>query len=169
MGGSAGGILSLGLARRAIRDPAYKSSLKGVVALCPATVHPKHVPSEYKSLYDQYYPETATTAPVIDAESVRSGFDNYSGVDPEDSSHYALLAKEDHASFPPTYILSCEFDPLRADSYTLKEALADAGVKVKHDEFLGLPHFFWIFPMLLETQNSGPKVLAGIEWLKSHS
>jgi versiconal hemiacetal acetate esterase len=168
MGGSAGGALALGLARRAVRNQTYKSSLKGIIALVPVTTHRGNVPSEYKALHDEHYYKEAATAPIIDEESVNMCYAQ-AGLDMDDSDYFVLLAKEDHASFPPTYILSCECDPLRADSYALKKALEDAGVKVKHDDIPSMPHYYWIFPQLEESKTFGSKLLAGIEWVESQS
>ena len=164
MGGSAGATIALGLANRAIHDEQFKSALKGVVAIVPATVNRQNVPHEYKALYDDYSKEAAT-APFIDIESV-DFFYAEAGLDPKDSTYFALLAKENHHLFPPTYIISCEYDPLRADAHLFKKALQDAGVKLKHDEFEGLPHYFLMFPQLPETPPFCPTLLAGIDWVK---
>jgi len=168
MGGSAGGALALGLARRAIRDQTYKSSLKGIIALVPVTTHRDNVPSKYRALHDEHYYKDAAFAPIIDEESVNMCFVQ-AGLDMNDRDYFVLLAEEDHASFPPTYIMSCECDPLRADSFAIKKAFEDAGVKVKHDDIPSMPHYFWIFPQLEESQTFGAKVLAGLEWVKAQS
>jgi versiconal hemiacetal acetate esterase len=52
-GTSAGGQLALGLALKAI-DEGLGDSLVGVVALVPATVHPKGVPEELKPRWTSY-------------------------------------------------------------------------------------------------------------------
>lgn len=134
------------------------------MAVVPATVHRHNVSSEYKTLYEDFTKE-ASTAPFIDVESV-DFFYNEAGLDPNDSTYFTLLAKENNGQFLPTYIISCEYDPLRVDAHLLKKALQDAGVKVKHDEFGGLPHYFWMFPQLPETASFGQTLLAGIEWVK---
>ena len=93
-------------------------------------------------------------------------FYNEAGRDPNDSTYFALLAKENHTQIPPTYIISCEYDPPRAGAHLRKKALQDAGVKVKHAKFGGLPHHFWIFPQLPETASFEQALLTGIEWVK---
>ena len=50
-------------------DENLGSIVKGVVALCPAAMHPHNVPDEYKSMY-QAYNETWTGAPMQDGESM---------------------------------------------------------------------------------------------------
>ena len=43
--------------------------VKGVVAMCPAAMHPLNVPEEYRSIY-KAYEETWTGAPMQDGESM---------------------------------------------------------------------------------------------------
>lgn len=43
--------------------------VKGIVAMCPAAMHPFNVPEEYKSMY-KAYDETWTGAPMQDGESM---------------------------------------------------------------------------------------------------
>jgi versiconal hemiacetal acetate esterase len=67
-------------------------------------------------------------------------FYEYTGVSPTDSSYFTLLDKENLKNFPPTYIATCEFDPLRDDGKLLGKTLKAAGVSVKEDYWEGLPH-----------------------------
>lgn len=50
-------------------DENLGSIVKGVVAMCPAAMHPQNVPEEYKSIYKSYE-ETWTGAPMQDGESM---------------------------------------------------------------------------------------------------
>ena len=65
------------------------------------------------------------------------------------------------------YVTNCEYDPLRDDTTILLEALAEKGVKTKHDYYEGFPHYFWIFPPVPEAQEYVGNLIGGIEWLKS--
>jgi versiconal hemiacetal acetate esterase len=78
-------------------------------------------------------------------------FYDEAGLSLEDSTYFVLLANGNHSLLPATHIISCEYDPTGADAHVLKNALQDAGVKVKHDEFEGLPHYLWMFPQSPET------------------
>ena len=69
IGGSAGGTLALGIANQVVRDPTLKPSLKGIVAMVPATTHWDNVPSKYASMYTSYKDNELGT-PVIDKESM---------------------------------------------------------------------------------------------------
>ena len=60
-------------------------------------------------------------------------FYEHLGADPKDPEVFTILATDYHKDFPPTYITSCEFDPLRDDAYVLEAALKEAGVPTKHD------------------------------------
>lgn len=150
IGGSAGGALALQITNQVLRDPKLKKTIKGIVAMVPLTCHWDNVPSKYASMYKSYE-ENAKDAPVIDKESMEI-FYKHAGADPKDSSCFTILATDKHAEFPPTYITSCEFDPLRDDSTILEAALKEAGVPTKHDYYPGFPHYFWIFPPVPEGQ-----------------
>ena len=110
--------------------------------------------------------DNAKDAPVIDGESMDIFFDALKA-DPKDSDAFVALAEDNHAKFPPTYITSCEFDPLRDDAFVIEKALKDAGVPTKHDHYPGFPHYFWIMPPVPEGQEYVGKLLGGIEWVKS--
>lgn len=74
------------------------------------------------------------------------------------------------SKFPKTYITCAGCDTLRDDARLMAEALKDAGVDVKYDEFPGYPHFFWVMPgeELAETRaHYHGKVFAGINWVLS--
>lgn len=52
-----------------LSDENLGSIVKGVVAMCPASMHPHNVPEEYKNIY-KAYEETWTGAPMQDGESM---------------------------------------------------------------------------------------------------
>ncbi|KAK3678138.1 Telomerase-binding protein [Recurvomyces mirabilis] len=163
IGASAGGGLALQIANVVLRDPELKSSLKGICAMVPLSVHPQNVPEKYKSMYKAYSENTDT--PILTAESMDI-FYHHAGADPKDPGTFVGLAEDIHKQFPPTYLTSCEFDPLRDDAKIMEKALKDAGVPVKHDFYPGFPHYFWIFPSLPESQKYVGNLLGGIEWVK---
>lgn len=165
IGGSAGGALALQVANRLVKDPATRHRIKGVAALVPCTLHYDHVPEEYKSIHKSYE-ENKEGVPIIDKESMRI-FYTEAGVDPKDSDIFTALATDNHKNYPPTYIASCEFDPLRDDAYVIDAALKKAGVPTKHDHYKGLPHYFWIFPSVPEGQQFVGNLIGGVKWLIS--
>ncbi|KAK5707703.1 Telomerase-binding protein [Elasticomyces elasticus] len=164
IGGSAGGGLALQVANQVLRDSELKSSLKGIIALVPLTLHKDHVPEKYKDMYTSYK-DNAKGTPIIDGESMEI-FYEHAGVDPKDPDTFVALS-DNLKSFPPTYIATCEFDPLRDDGFVLEAALKEAGVPTKHDHYPGFPHYFWIFPSVPESQQFVGQLLGGIEWAKS--
>ena len=149
IGGSAGATLALALANYLVADPSKRSSIRGCVAIVPATLHWDHVLPEYKSMYKSM--DENVGVPIIDKETMDTFF-NAAGVDPKDPNTFVALNKENHKNFPPTYIATCEADPLRDDGKILEECLKNAGVPVKSDYYAGLPHYFWIFPSVTEGQ-----------------
>lgn len=55
---------------------------------------------------------------------------------------------------------------MRDDGVVLEAALKHAGVAVKRDHYMGLPHYFWFFPQLGEkTQDFLENVAEGIRWV----
>ena len=114
------------------------------MAIVPVTLHPDNVPSQYASDY-KAYTENAENVPVIDKTSMMQ-FYELTGVDPKDKSYFTALDEENLANFPPTYIATCEFDPLRDDGKIMGKALSAKGVKIKEDYYEGLPHVSF-FPM----------------------
>ncbi|KAK5080784.1 Telomerase-binding protein [Exophiala xenobiotica] len=165
IGGSAGGALALQICNAVLKDPSLKDSMKGVAAMVPCTSHPDNVPDKYKPKYKSYT-ENAEGVPIIDRKSMEI-FYEYLGADPNDPSCYTLLATDNHKNFPPVYLTSCEFDPLRDDAYVMEAALKEAGVDTKHDHYPGLPHYFWIFPGVAEGPEFINNMLQGIGWLQS--
>lgn len=129
----------------------------------PVALHSKNVPKQYKAEYTSYQ-ENSENVPVIDKISMDQFFE-LAGVDLQDEASFAGLDADAHKLFPPTYICTCEFDPLRDDGKILAKALEKAGTKVKYDNYDGLPHCFFYFPKLPETQVFMSKTFAGIKWV----
>lgn len=155
------------LANYIVKDPSKRASFVGVAAVTPASLHWDNVPNEYKSMYTAYEDNKKGT-PIIDGESMATFYEAF-GADPKDSDTFVALAKDNHKNFPPTYFVSCEFDPLRDDAYVMEAALKKAGVPTKHDHYKGFPHYFWIFPSVPEGQEFVGNLIGGIKWLLSQS
>jgi versiconal hemiacetal acetate esterase len=76
------------------------------------------------------------------------------------------------SELPKTYIASCGQDTLRDDARLMRDALKQAGVSVKYDEFSGFPHYFWTFPAPSLEQPSNEylrKVGNGVKYVLSSS
>lgn len=157
IGGSAGGALALQIANAVIREPGLKTSLRGIAAMVPCTTHWDNVPSKYADKYKSYT-ENARGTPIIDGESMEIFFKHLEA-DGKDPSAFTILATDKHAEFPPVYMTSCEFDPLRDDATIMELALKEAGVPVKHDYWAGFPHYFWIIPPVPEGQQYVGKLI----------
>ncbi|KAF2033845.1 carboxylesterase [Setomelanomma holmii] len=165
IGGSAGGALSLMLARKialgqSSLDP---SAIKGVVAFVPMAFYPNNVPEQFKATHTSH-DENATNVPLIDRHSVDTAY-GYTGLDPNDKDYFVGLDTASHKLFPPTYIATCEFDPLRDDGKILAKLLQDAGASVRHDHYDGLPHCFWFVPSLPETGIFMQNTIAAMNWV----
>lgn len=96
--------------------------VKGVVALCPALLHPEFVPSEYELLF-KAYKETWTGTPLQDGQSMLL-FYSHNGGTKQRMNPYAFPALHPGLSqLPPVYQAICEADPVRDDSTVLKHIL----------------------------------------------
>lgn len=74
MGGSAGACLALGVALKLI-ESGNDSSLKGVVACQPMTLHPDHVPNEFRDHYASY--DENATLTLNTAQAMRAFFSKH--------------------------------------------------------------------------------------------
>ena len=81
-----------------------------------------------------------------------------------DPAQFPALSKN-IAQYPPTYIATCEFDPLRDDGKVMELVLEKAGVKVKSDYYEGYPHYFWIFPSISDGQKFVQNTIEGIRFV----
>lgn len=55
----------------------------------------------------------------------------------------AVLRADDLADLPPTWVATCEFDPLRDEGVAFVDKLRTVGVDVRHVEFAGTVHGFF--------------------------
>jgi versiconal hemiacetal acetate esterase len=133
------------------------------VGLVPVAFHRDTIPQQYKAQYQSYY-DNGENVPIINATSMDQFLD-YTGCQANDKDYLIGNDMECFGKLPPTYIVTCEFDPLRDDGKILEMALKEVGVPVKRDHYDGLPHCFWVFPTLPETQRFVANTFAGIGWV----
>jgi versiconal hemiacetal acetate esterase len=167
VGVSAGAGLSLAVARQVVlgKTSADKHAIKGVVSFCPYTLHPDNVPKSYRATYTSYT-ENKENVPIIEAATMHQ-FLEYAALQPGDEDYFVALNQKDHGLFPPTYIATCEKDPLRDDGRVMVESLKASGVSVRTDHYAGLPHCFWVFPSLPESQVFLENAVDAVKWVIS--
>lgn len=165
MGASAGAALALSVARKVSLQQTKVDSkaVKGVVALGPPTLHSKNIPEVYRSAHTSFS-QNKENVPILSI-ALMDGFFADAGIQPDDKDYFAALDRESHQLFPPTYIVTCEFDPLRDDGKVLAESLKTSGVDVKMEHYEGLPHCFWLFRSLPETEVFMRNTVEGMKWL----
>lgn len=165
IGSSAGASLALAITRKVVLGSSAlpKDTIKGVIALCPLTLHPDYVPAEYKALYTSYE-ENKENVPIVDKVSMMQLFENVQA-NPNDEQLFTALDKTFMRLFPPTYIVTTSNDILRDDGQVLLKALSSAGVTTRTDHYGGLPHCFWLFPSLPETDLFMDNVNSAIAWM----
>ena len=107
-------------------DENLGSIVKGVVAMCPAAMHPFNVPEEYKSMY-KAYDETWTGAPMQDGESMVVFYNHNGGTKQLANPYVFPCLHSGLRNLPPTYISVCGLDPVRDDGTVLKHNLDKFG------------------------------------------
>ena len=73
---------------------------------------------------------------------------------------------------PKSYITGCGQDTLRDDARLMRDALKQAGVPVRFDEYDGYPHYFWTFPgpsLEEPTRDYYEKLEQGVKFVLSSS
>jgi versiconal hemiacetal acetate esterase len=140
-----------------------KTAVKGIVALVPVAFHPQSDLKNYKADYTSYE-VNKENVPIIDKTSIDQFFE-ITGITSDDQDYFSGTDFESHKNFPPTYVVTCEFDPLRDDGKVIVKSLRNSGVAVKHDHYDGLPHCFWFFPGLPETQTFMANTFAAVKWV----
>lgn len=139
------------------------TSLCGVVAVSPVTLHPDNVPTKFQAAYTSY-DEYGEGAPVL-TRSIMSEFFQCVRAAHEDTSSFILLDDKTFSNFPPVYISTAECDPLRDDGKALAAALKNAGVSVREDFYQGMPHCFWFFNTLPEWSVFIENTVSSIVWI----
>jgi acetyl esterase len=97
-----------------------------------------------------------SSGPILTLEDIKAYYDAYlAGADPR-QPHASPLFAGDLSGLPPALIVTAEHDPLRDDGQRYAGALRDAGVQVRHTEYVGMPHGIVSFPGLCR---AAPQVL----------
>jgi acetyl esterase/lipase len=122
-GGSAGANLAAGVAVR-LRDEGAPPA--GVMLLYPIG-HPVLPPAspELAAKLDRL-----SSAHTFTAEAVKPVVENYLGAPDSEASPYAMAGIADLQGYPPTLIINCEYDGLRASGEAFAAALEAVGTPV---------------------------------------
>ncbi|KAL2186602.1 alpha/beta-hydrolase [Thermothelomyces heterothallicus CBS 203.75] len=144
IGASVGGGVALSVALKLIAR-GQAGQVAGIVALAPITMHPEHVPDEFRADYTAY--EENAEGPLINRAAMYV-FNSINGCDERKDDPYVFPALHPllGPELPPTYISTCGADPLRDDGTVIQRALSRHGVRCRLKNYEGLPHFFWIYP-----------------------
>jgi len=155
-GGSAGGNLAAGAALR-LRDeggPLPTALLLNVPPL--HAVLPSFSPEERKELHMSDESERLWRV------GLRLGLENYAGCPADEAPIYVSPGEADPAGLPPTLLISCEYDVLRASARVYEQSLADAGVRHQHLHLKGVGHGHTVAPWLPAAQQTYEEMAA---WL----
>ncbi|RTE72422.1 hypothetical protein BHE90_013157 [Fusarium euwallaceae] len=155
-GVSSGAQLSISTAAQLLSESV---PVRGVAPFVPLTLSPAAVTQELKASgkYKSY--DENGDGPLVSPKLLEV-FLEALGADANDAS-FSVLFNANLNKFPPTYVVTCGADILRDDGRLLVEELKKKGVTVKHDEYPGYPHVFWMIPGLKILERFYPNVTAG--------
>jgi acetyl esterase len=146
-GGSAGANIAAGAALR-LRDEG--GPLPTALILNVPPLHPDLPPLTLQEREELSI--TSDEAEDMWRLGLRLGFENYMGCPADKASVYAAPGTGDPTGLPPTLLISCEYDVLRASARVFEQSLADAGVKHKHLHLKGVGHGHTVAPWLPAAQ-----------------
>lgn len=164
-GGSAGGALAVSVAYRLVSS-GQKGKLAGLVAVEPMCLYPDACPTQYKHLHRSYI-ENGGPVPLVTWQDCVGAYTLLGSMPPyNDPSWFPISMGSDAMKhFPPTYIINTDKEVMRDDGKVLEHELKDAGVPVKRDVMMGLPHYFWIFPLEKAGASFRSKLVGGFQWI----
>jgi len=91
-----------------------------------------------------------TDWPILSSAIMVTFRDQYLGPDGDaDSPMASPILAEDLTGLPPALIQVAEYDPLRDDGIRYARALQHAGNQVRLTEYVGMPHGYFSFPMVI--------------------
>ncbi|KAK5730085.1 hypothetical protein LTR15_000019 [Elasticomyces elasticus] len=166
-GGSAGGALALAVAYR-LTSQRQKDRIQGLILMAPMCLHPDAVPPKYSNLHRSMV-ELSGDIPFVTTDMVLSSYELLGAKPPytDETKEWfpAMLGSDALQDMPKTYIVNCEIECMRDDGAVLEAELSDAGVDVKRDVMLGLPHYSWSFPLEKVGQRFRRNLVEGIKWV----
>lgn len=167
MGGSAGGGMAVATVHKLIRE-GYKERISGLLPLTSCHMHPSAVPSKYAHLHTAMR-ENSGPVPFVNDEMVLSVYHFLDASPPynEESQHWfpTSMGVEGVREFPPTWILDAERDCMRDDGRVLQAEMEEAGLRVKREVVLGMPHYYWTFPLKTACEDFRNRVVGGLAWV----
>lgn len=91
-----------------------------------------------------------TDYPILSSAVMLTFRDQYLGPDGDpDSPMASPILTDDLSGLPPALIQVAEYDPLRDDGIRYARALEHAGTPVRLTEYVGMPHGYFTFPMVV--------------------
>ncbi len=88
--------------------------------------------------------------PILSSAIMVTFRDQYLGPDGDaDSPMASPILADDLSGLPPALIQVAEYDPLRDDGIRYARALQHAGNQVRLTEYVGMPHGYFSFPMVI--------------------
>jgi len=147
-GGSAGANLAAGAALR-LRDTG--GPLPGSLALMYPVVHPT-LPEASAELTGKL--REASRFMVFGPDLLEPVVENYLGAPAAAATAYAMPGLADLQGLPPTLVVTCEYDGLRASGEAFVDALTLAGVKVESHLAPAVTHAHLNTPGLAEARRT---------------
>ena len=164
LGGSAGGALAVSAVYQLIKA-GKGDQIAGLVCMNGLSVLPEATPPGYKHLMKSYE-ENDGPLPFVSGKDTFGVYEHRKITADNINTDIFPTAGGPQAmrGFPATYIVTSDNDASRDDGTVLEAVLKDAGVRVKRDNFVGLAHYFWTFPLPKANERFWESLIGGIRW-----
>lgn len=98
--------------------------------------------------------------PGLERHNMQRLLDLYRGTAQLDDPLVSPMFAENPSSLPPALIITAEVDPLRDDGIRYARKLDEAGVRVRHVNYVGMPHGFFFMPRLFKSAADGVRQIS---------
>ena len=143
----------------------HKDRISGLIVMSGMFLHPDAVPDEYTDLHRSYV-DNGGQVPVVTGKDMLAAYEHIVGAVGTKNLNWfpATGGAKAVAGFPPVYITNSDGEACRDDGAVLAAELKDAGVVVKRDNMLALPHYYWCFPVQKAGGIFRQTLIDGIRW-----
>jgi acetyl esterase/lipase len=75
------------------------------------------------------------------------------------------LGAEGMKGMPRTWIFNTDLEIMRDCGAVMEAEMRDSGVEVRREMMVGLPHYFWVFPVKKTGEEFRRRMVEGVRWV----